>query len=123
MTNSSAQTSQSLIESMSYIAISVGNDGIINLWNRAAELALGFEGHETLGQHANLVIPANMQQAHSNCFSKALGVAKEFAISKDVVLPFMHKSGAHIKIKGHVAIIRGTDGLPKGSAVVGFIAE
>ena len=123
MNISSAQTSQSLIEHMSYIVISVDNDGIINLWNRAAELALGFEVHETLGQHANLVIPVNMQQAHSNCFSKALGVVKEFAIKKDVVLPFMHKSGVPVKIKGHLAIIRGADGLPTGSAVVGSIAE
>ncbi len=123
MTNLNAQTSQSLIESMSYIVISVDNDGIINLWNRAAELALGFEVQEALGQHANLVIPVNMQQAHGNCFSKALGVVKEFAISKDVVLPFMHKSGTPIKIKGHVAIIRGANGLPTGSAVVGSVAE
>jgi len=50
-----------------------------------------------------------------------LGSIKEFAISKDVVLPFMHKSGTPIKIKGHLAIIRCADGLPTGSAVVGSI--
>ena len=123
MPNSSAQTSQSLIESMSYIVISVDNEGIINLWNRAAELTLGFEASEALGKHANLVIPVKMQQTHGNCFSKSLAVVKEFAIRKDVVLPFMHKSGDPIKIKGHLAIIRGADGLPMGSAVVGSIAE
>jgi PAS domain S-box-containing protein len=108
---------------MSYIVISVDNEGIINLWNRAAELTLGFEASEALGKHANLVIPVNMQQTHGNCFSKSLAVVKEFAIRKDVVLPFMHKSGDPIKIKGHLAIIRGADGLPMGSAVVGSIAE
>ena len=123
MPSSTAQISQSLIENMSYVVIAVDNDGMIKLWNRAAELALGFEASEALGQHANIVIPVNMQQAHSNCFSKALGTVKEFKISKDVVLPFMHKSGTYIKIKGHVVIMRGSDGLPKGSAVVGSIAE
>ncbi len=123
MTNSIAQTSQSLIENMSYIVISVDNEGVINLWNRAAELTLGFEASEALGKHANFVIPVNMQQTYGNCFSKSLGAVKEFSIRKDVVLPFMHKSGNSIKIKGHLAIIRGVDGLPMGSAVVGSIAE
>jgi len=80
MTMSTAQTSQSLIENMSYVVIAVDNDGIITLWNKAAELSLGFEASEALGQHANMVIPVTMQQAHSNCFSKSLEVVKEFAI-------------------------------------------
>ena len=67
---------------MSYVVIAVDNDGMIKLWNRAAELALGFEASEALGQHANIVIPVNMQQAHSNCFSKALGTVKEFKLAK-----------------------------------------
>jgi len=49
---STAQTSQSLIENMSYVVIAVDNDGIITLWNKAAELSLGFEASEALGQHA-----------------------------------------------------------------------
>ena len=57
------QTSLSLIENMSYVVISVDKDGIINCWNKAAELTLGFEASEALGQRANLVIPVNMQQA------------------------------------------------------------
>jgi PAS domain S-box-containing protein len=123
MNMSTTQTSQSLIESMSYVVIAVDNDGIITIWNKAAELTLGFEASEALGQHANMVIPVNMQQAHSNCFSKSLGAVKEFAIRKDGVLPFMHKSGTSIKLKGHLAILRGPDGLPQGSAVIGSVAE
>lgn len=123
MTIPSAPNSQSLVENMSYAVIGVDNDGKINLWNTAAQLALGFEEHEALGQHANLVIPLNMQKAHGNCFSKAQGVVKEFAIRKDTVLPFMHKSGAVIKIKGHLVILRGADGLAQGSAAIGAIAE
>ncbi len=123
MTTSTAQISQSLFENMSYVVIAVDNDGIINLWNRAAELALGFEASEALGQHANLVIPIKMQEAHGNCFSKFLGVEKEFTIRKDSVLPFMHKSGTAIKLKGHLVILRGPNGLPKGSAAIGQVAE
>ena len=116
-------TSLSLIENMSYAVISVDKNGIINCWNKAAELTLGFGASEALGQHANLVIPLNMQQAHGNCFTKSLGMAKEFALKKDVVLPFMHKSGTVVQLKGHLAIIRGADGLPQGSAVIGSKAE
>jgi PAS domain S-box-containing protein len=116
-------TSLSLIEHMSYVVISVDKNGIINCWNKAAELTLGFAASEALGQHANLVIPVNMQQAHGNCFTKSLGMAKEFALKKDVVLPFMHKSGITIKLKGHTAIIKGADGMPQGSAVIGSRAE
>jgi PAS domain S-box-containing protein len=61
MNMSTTQTSQSLIESMSYVVIAVDNDGIITLWNKAAELTLGFEASEALGQHANMVIPVSMQ--------------------------------------------------------------
>jgi PAS domain S-box-containing protein len=108
---------------MSYVVIAVGNDGIIKLWNRAAELALGFEASEALGQHANLVIPIKMQEAHGNCFSKSLSAVKEFTIRQDSVLPFMHKSGVAIKLRGHLVILRGADGLPEGSAAIGQIAE
>ena len=123
MTIHSEPNSQSLIENMSYVVIGVDNDGNINLWNTAAQLALGFEEREALGQHANLVIPPSMQKAHGNCFFKALGVVKEFTIRKDTVLPFMHKSGAVIKMKGHLVILRGADGLAQGSAAIGAIAE
>ena len=119
---STAQTSQSLIENISYVATAVDNDGIISLWNNAAELSLGFKASEALGQHANMVIPVNMRQAHSNWFSKSLGVVQEFVIRKDGVLPFMHKSGTSIKLNGHLAILRGPDGLPQGSAVIGSVA-
>lgn len=123
MKASTSQTSESLVANLSYVVIAVGNDGIINLWNRAAELVLGFDASEAVGQHANLVIPANMQQAHGNCFTKSLDVVKEFAIRKDSVLPFMHKSGIPIKLRGHLVILRGPDGLPQGSAVIGSVAE
>ena len=43
MTIPSAPNSQSLVENMSYAVIGVDNDGNINLWNTAAQLALGFE--------------------------------------------------------------------------------
>ena len=123
MTNSPAQISQSLVENMSYVVIGVDSEGVINLWNRAAELALGFAENEAVGQHANLVIPKDMQKIHSTCFTKALSFDKGFAIKEDVVLPFMHKSGKPIKIKGHAAIIRDESGLPNGSAVIGWIAN
>ena len=105
------------------MVIGVGKDGIINLWNRAAELVLGFEVSEAVGQHANLVIPANMQQAHGNCFTKSLDVVKEFSIRKDSVLPFMHKSSVPIQLKEDLVILRGSDGLPQGSAVIESVAE
>ena len=123
MKASNTQTSEILIANLSYVVIGVGKDGIINLWNRAAELVLGFEASEAVGQHANLVIPASMQQAHGNCFTKSLDVVKEFSIRKDSVLPFMHKSGVPIQLKGHVVMLRGPDGLPQGSAVIGSVAE
>lgn len=123
MTISSALISQSLIENMSYILIAVDTEGNINVWNQAAECALGYTSGEALGQHANLVIPIRMQEAHGNCFSKALGVTREFAIRRDTVLPFMHKSGAIIKIKGHLALVSGEDGLTYGSAAIGSLAE
>jgi len=65
---------------MSYVVIAVNNDDIITWWNKVAELSLDFEASKALGQHANMVIPVTMQQAHSNCFSKSLEVVKEFAI-------------------------------------------
>jgi len=123
MTITSSLLSQSLIENMSYVLIAVDTEGNINLWNRAAESALGYTSDEVLGQHANLVIPVSMQQAHGNCFSKALNIPKEFAVRKDTVLPFMHKSGAVVKIKGHLAFVSGEDGLTRGSAAIGSKVE
>ena len=123
MKASTSQTSESLIANLSYVVIAVGNDGIINLWNRAAELVLGFDASEAVGQHANLVIPADMQQVHGNCFARSQATLKDFALKQDVVLPFIHKSGAPIKLKGHAAILRSPDGLPQGSAVIGSKAE
>jgi PAS domain S-box-containing protein len=123
MTNPAASIGQYLIENMSYTVIAVDKDGIINAWNRAAELMLGFSASEALGQHANLVIPLSMQAAHGNCFSKAMAEPKEFAIRKDITLPFTHKSGAMIKIKGHLALLKDAHGVPQGSAVIGAVAE
>jgi hypothetical protein len=84
---------------------------------------LGFDAKEALGQHANLVIPPNMQAAHGNCFSKAMAETKEFALRKDSTTPFLHKSGAMINLKGHLVILKDADGMPQGSAVIGAVAE
>ena len=84
---------------------------------------LGFDAHEALGQHANLVIPLSMQAAHGNCFSKAMAEPKEFSFRKDITLPSMQKSGAMVKLKGHLAILKDTNGVPQGSAVIGAVAE
>ncbi|NBW47226.1 MAG: PAS domain-containing protein [Betaproteobacteria bacterium] len=123
MTPFDGTTSLSLIENISYVVISVDRDGIINYWNKAAEVTLGFKAEEAIGQHANLVIPADMQQVHGNCFTRSQAIVTGFALKKDVVLPFIHKSGAPIKLRGHAAILRSPDGLPQGSAVIGSKAE
>lgn len=53
-------------------------EGLIRVWNRAAEHVFGFTAEQALGASLDLIIPERLRKAHWEAFDRAIesGVAK-----------------------------------------------
>ncbi len=63
---------RAIVEQAQDAVIFADRDGIIQLWNRGAEIIFGFAAAEALGQNLNLIIPERFRPAHDEGFRHAI---------------------------------------------------
>ena len=109
---------QQLVAGAGDAIIVSGADGLIALWNPAAERIFGFTPADALGQSLDLIIPQRQRQRHWEGFDKtmATGITKYGA---DVLrVPALHKDGRSLSIAFTVAMLHGADGKVSGIAAI-----
>ena len=109
---------QQLVAGAGDAIIVSGADGLIALWNPAAERIFGFTPSDALGQSLDLIIPQRQRQRHWEGFDKtmATGITKYGA---DVLrVPALHKDGRSLSIAFTVAMLHGADGKVSGIAAI-----
>ncbi|MFM6992861.1 MAG: PAS domain-containing protein [Rhodoferax sp.] len=92
--------------------------GLITLWNPAAERMFGHTEAEALGQSLDIIIPQRQQQRHWDGYQQTMktGVTK---YGHDLLkVPALHKDGRTLSIAFTVALIHGADGSVGGIAAV-----
>ena len=65
-------------------------DGIVRLWNRAAEGIFGYTEEEAIGQSLDLIIPERQRELHWKGYGK---VAGPVAVVRDVTARWIRDKG------------------------------
>lgn len=93
-------------------------DGIIRLWNRAAEGIFGYTEKEAIGQSLDLIIPERQREMHWKGYRRAMlsGVSKYG--SETLSVPAVTKDGERISIEFTINLLRDAEGKVLGPVAV-----
>ena len=61
-----------IVEQASDAIIFADRQGVIRLWNPAAEAVFGYAADEAIGQSLDLIIPERLRKAHWKAFHEAI---------------------------------------------------
>ena len=93
-------------------------DGIIRLWNRAAEGIFGYTEKEAIGQSLDLIIPERQREVHWKGYRRAMlsGVTKYG--SETLSVPAVTKDGERISIEFTINLLLDAEGKVLGPVAV-----
>jgi PAS domain S-box-containing protein len=93
-------------------------EGMIRLWNPAAERIFGFTPDEALGSSLDLIIPERFRPRHWAGYREVMRTGQT-CYSVDVLrVPALRKDGKRISIAFTVALLRAPDDRVRGIAAI-----
>jgi len=98
--------------------IAAGADGVIVLWNPAAERVFGHSENEALGRSLDLIIPERLRQRHWDGYRRVMQTGRTRYGTDVLRVPAVHKDGRALSIAFTVALI---DGPAAGSPIIAAI--
>ncbi len=109
---------QQVVEALGDAVVVADADGIITLWNSAAERLFGFTKTDALGKSLDLIIPERLRQRHWAGYDKAMA-SGETRPGRDLLrVPALHKDGRTLSIAFTVGLLFGQEGKVTGIAAV-----
>lgn len=97
--------------------IHADRQGLIALWNPAAETMFGFSTAEAIGQSLDIIIPERLREAHWRGFHAAIASGRTRLNGRPTVTRALHKSGATLYVEMSFAMVCATT-----SEVIGSVA-
>ena len=82
-------------------------NGVIRLWNQAAERLFGFTVAEALGSSLDLVIPERFRERHWAGYAKTMATARTQYEHDVLRVPAVHKDGRALSIAFTVGLLHG----------------
>ena len=98
--------------------IHADRQGLIALWNPAAETMFGFSAAEAIGQSLDIIIPERLREAHWRGFHAAIASGRTRLNGRPTVTRALHKSGATLYLEMSFAMVCATTGEVIGSVAV-----
>lgn len=98
--------------------IHADRQGLIALWNPAAETMFGFSAAEAIGQSLDIIIPERLREAHWHGFHAAIASGRTRLNGRPTVTRALHKSGATLYVEMSFAMVCATSGEVIGSVAV-----
>lgn len=109
------QLAELLVEHSPDAMIFAGLDGLVTVWNAAAERIFGHTAAEAIGQSLDLIIPEKFRNAHWSAYDRAIEVGRTKGDGTPTMTQATHKGGETIYIEVGFRLILGTDGRPLGA--------
>ncbi len=85
---------ESLIEQNPDAIIFADTEGIIRVWNVAAERIFGFSKEEAVGSNLDLIVPENLREAHWRGYKQAIQIGKTKYAGKFLPTKSLHADGS-----------------------------
>ncbi len=109
---------QQVLEALGDAVVVADAEGVIRLWNPAAERLFGFTKTDALGSSLDLIIPERLRQRHWAGYDIAMAVG-ETRPGRDLLrVPALHKDGRTLSIAFTVGLLFGPEGKVTGIAAV-----
>lgn len=107
-----------IVETAGDAMIFADRDGMIRLWNRAAERIFGYTKSEAVGQSLDLIIPEPQRRPHWNGYGKAILEGETKYGSETLSVPAVTKTGERISIEFTISLLRDGSGKVLGPVAV-----
>ena len=91
-------------------------DGIIRLWNAAAERLFGYTSAEAVGKSLDLVIPEPMRGRHWEGYFRVMKTGASRYGTELLAVPGVRKDGTRVSLEFSIALVR------EGASVAGAAA-
>lgn len=109
---------QQLVDALGDAIVISNAEGLITLWNPAAERMFGFTREEALGNTLDLIIPERLRGRHWDGYHKTM-VSGQTRYGNDVLrVPALDKAGRALSIAFTVALLTAPDGSVRGIVAV-----
>jgi PAS domain S-box-containing protein len=108
----------SLVQQAPDAMIFAGSDGVIRVWNPAAERIFGFTAEAAIGQDLNIIIPENLRDKHWEGYDRALAAGDTKYRGQSLPTKALKADGSTIYVELSFAIIHGSAG-----DVIGAMAQ
>src|SRR6185295_11212662 len=86
--------------------IFANRDGIIELWNTAAEAVFGYNSEEAVGQNLDLIIPNDLRETHWRGYRGAMTSGQTKYSGQMLTTRSRHKDGRKIYVELAFGIIK-----------------
>jgi PAS domain S-box-containing protein len=96
---------QQLVDVLGDAVIICDRDGVIRLWNAAAERLFGFTPAEALGSSLDLIIPERLRERHWAGFTRTMATGQTRYQHDVLRVPAMHKDGRTLSIAFTVGLL------------------
>ncbi len=94
-------------------------DGVIRLWNAAAEAIFGFTAAEAIGQSLDIIIPERLRERHWKGWDKVMetGVSR-YGARETLSVPAQRKDGSTLSVDFSIQLLKDGAGKVVGSAAI-----
>jgi PAS domain S-box-containing protein len=107
-----------IVEEMPEAVVFADRQGVVRLWNRAAETMFGYSAAEALGQSLDLIIPERFRARHWDGYRQVMTTGVTSYGQRLLAVPAMRKDGERISIEFSIALLKDERGEVTGAAAV-----
>ena len=93
-------------------------DGVIRLWNAAAEQIFGFAAEDALGASLDLIIPERLRAAHWRGYRAAVGSGTTRLAGRATLTKGLHRSGRNVYVEMSFAVVKDASDRTVGSVAI-----
>lgn len=107
-----------IVEEMPEAVIFADQQGVVRLWNRAAETMFGYSADEALGQSLDLIVPERFRARHWDGYRHVMATGVTSYGQRLLAVPAMRKDGQRISIEFSIALLKDDRGEVTGAAAI-----
>lgn len=93
-------------------------DGIIRLWNAAAERMLGHAASEAVGRSLDLIIPEKHRARHWEGYDRVMETGETAYAGSLLAVPALRSDGSRISVEFSVTLVQNETGYVEGIAAI-----
>jgi PAS domain S-box-containing protein len=110
---------RAIIEQAQDAVIFADRGGIIQLWNRGAEIIFGYAAAEAIGQSLDIIVPERFRPAHNEGLRRALSTGRTRNDGRVLTTRAQNKFGSRLYVDLSFGLLRDESGTVIGAFAIG----